>query len=517
MSDSWRAEFKQADRNKEVREIARVLASLEPGASAGSKLRLAMKFEDSIFHGADNLEDYRGKIKKRLRKLQKNYKPEKKPGETEREKQVEELRQKHGKSITYCMKRANVALKEMKARHGEEKALQLRQHLESVKQWAIDLGLLEKTTPNKNMPDELYEKLKSQIERRLENVRSHVVKLADPEQFFAETLEKAEGDCRGRASRILAPDVQKRYGQIHKVEMKPDEIFEKSMKQATASVPLPTRSQQNDEIAALVWLEKMRSCSTAALAFLVADDKSKMPIGTLTKLHSIAVEGNKFVSEVIKNRRKQQKAVEISLEDAWMKQLQLRTKAEETSANDDATKKKEAILMKPLVARSKLLFTPGRKTPPNLLPVFRMKQATLVRPPPRGAGTHLTLQFGKAFIMTIYFVPLVVRLTAHSETDSGSPKDSECAPWTSFSDELSGRNNLTVWGASGDYASLGHVVEERLRDASAHATRVLRQVFANNTKENASEIETEILEGTALVEFLHLARTTYMPDWKDDL
>jgi hypothetical protein len=43
---AWRASVQQSYRNNEVREISKVLASLEPGASASSKLRLAMQFED---------------------------------------------------------------------------------------------------------------------------------------------------------------------------------------------------------------------------------------------------------------------------------------------------------------------------------------------------------------------------------------------------------------------------------------------------------------------------------------
>lgn len=151
-----------------------------------------------------------------------------------------------------------------------------------------------------------------------------------------------------------------------------------------------------------------------------------------------------------------------------------------------------------------------------------MKEATLVRPPPHGEGSHLVLHFGKAFVMTIYFIPLVVRLTAYDESlDAAEPgkgdSSSECAPWISFSRGLAEQEELNVWGAKGDYSTLGHVVEERLCDASAHATSVLRRVFANHTKENAPDFETEILEGTALVEFLQLARTTYMPDWEDKI
>ena len=507
-SEAWRTQFRQADRNKQVKEIARVLASLEPGASAKSKFRLAMQFEDTVFHAADSLDDYQKRLSKRLRKLQKNYKPDKAPEETEREKKMEALREQSGKAILYCVRHAATAVKEMRKRQGDEKAKQLERYLEAAKRWASDLGLLENSVPNKSMTDEYLEQMSRGIERGLETLRQHVIKLADPDQYFIETLDKADEDSRGPGANILAPHVQKRYAQFYKTTMEPNQVFQDSMRQATLSVPLPTRSQSNDERAALIWLEKMRAAPTAALAFVATKDKSAIPKGTMSKLHKIATEGTKFVTEVIQNRRKQQKTPEVSLEDAWMKPLPIPT----TGAN-----KLDTFKDKPLVTRAKILFIPGRKTPPNLLSVFRMKQATLVRPPPRGEGSHLILKFGKAFVMTIYFVPLVVRLTAFVEERATTNENADCAPWVSVSQGLTQRDDLTVWGAKGNYAELGHIVEERLTDASAHATRVLRKIFTNNVKENAPEFEQEILEGTAVVEFLQLARTTYVPNWKDDI
>jgi hypothetical protein len=221
-------------------------------------------------------------------------------------------------------------------------------------------------------------------------------------------------------------------------------------------------------------------------------------------------------------RKQAQKPTQVTLEDAWMKNLQILSEDSIAAGNaNDKSLKGAPSNSKALVVRTKLLFTPGRKTPPNLLAVFRMKKARLVRPPPRGEGSHLILHFGTAFVMTIYFMPLVVRLTAYDDSSDANSSvetnNSECAPWVPFSHGLTERNSLTVWGAKGNYAELGQIVEERLRDASAQATRILRRIFTNKIKENAPEFEQEILEGTALVEFLHLVRTTYMPNWQDDI
>ena len=71
---NWRQSVQQSYRSQEVNEIAKVLASLEPTATAPqSKLMLASKFEDKMFNDAKDLKDYRKKISKRLKKMQRNY------------------------------------------------------------------------------------------------------------------------------------------------------------------------------------------------------------------------------------------------------------------------------------------------------------------------------------------------------------------------------------------------------------------------------------------------------------
>jgi hypothetical protein len=50
-----------------------------------------------------------------------------------------------------------------------------------------------------------------------------------------------------------------------------------------------------------------------------------------------------------------------------------------------------------------------------------------------------------------------------------------------------------------------------------HATHVvLRKCFRNSVKDKTMDFEVELLEATALLEFLHLSRRTYMPQWQDN-
>jgi hypothetical protein len=514
-NDDWRVSVEQSYRNTEVREIAKVLAGLEPGASSNSKLRLAMQFEDAVFKGATSLADYRKKLLKRLKKVQKSYVPTQQAANSNKERTIQELRQQYGDALRYILSHATKAIAEMLSKHGEEKAKQLRQHVEGVKLWAADLGLMENTKPNFAMSDEHLEKLTQHLERRTENVRSHVVKLADPDHFMLETLEKTQRDFEAKNSKYLAVNARKRYEQLQKKEFDPDALLKESMERAQASVPLPTRNQHNDERTALIHLDKMRAASTVLLAYMAVADKIAVPRNTLTKAQNVAVTGIAFVTNVMKNHRKEYKEPEVTLEDAWMKSLEIPVPVDALEVVGSPEKRRKLSSSGP-VLRSKVLLTTGRKTPSNLLPELKRKRATLVRPPPRGQGSHLILEFGQAFVMTIFFVPLLVELRASdAKADTKKTTDLKSASWIPLHNGLVDKK-LTVFGVSGTYETLGHVVTEKLRDASRHATHVLRKCFATAAKkENAADFEVEILEATALLEFLQIARNSYMPNWND--
>jgi exonuclease VII large subunit len=121
--DDWRASIQQSFRNAEVREIAKVLASLEPGSKESSKLRLAMQFEDSVFKSAASLDDYRKRLTKRLKKVQKSYKPPVQDETTQLssknvEHEIQVLRQKYGDAVRYIIQHSSSEYIEMKEKHG---------------------------------------------------------------------------------------------------------------------------------------------------------------------------------------------------------------------------------------------------------------------------------------------------------------------------------------------------------------------------------------------------------------
>lgn len=577
----WRTKVQQSYRNTEVRQIAKVLASLEPGASEASKLRLAMQFEDSVFKLGTSLADYHKRLTKRLKKLEKNYVPVVDANAPTREKErvIQELISKYGDDVKYIVKNAAAAIKEMKEKYGEDKAAQLQQHTEGVKLWAVDMGLVDKHQPNYGMSDQHLEKLKGNLEKRLQNVRSHTVKLVDPDAFLQETLQRTQDEFKdkGRVVRIQAENMRKRYEQMLQVvssaaastaaaasDFTPAQLLAQALEQAHRPVPpmigsssssssqgksgsdgaattpragntvLLKQSEVDARVrTAVLHLDKMRGASSVVMAYLCAPDKYSVPSTALVKAHCVAMAGIEVVRDVMREHRERQQTLEaetVHLEDAWLKPIVVPVK-EVALAEDDATGAPSAHqlpkLANRLVLRTRVLLTAGRKTPSNLVAALLSKGVTLVRPPPSGAGSYAQLNFERAFVMTIYFVPLLVTLRAYRSkpdadaTDDGGgggadEQDWKCGSWTPLHYGLPDREELTVGGAvKGTYETIGMAVEERLRDASAHATHALRTFFYNTVTANG-DFEVELVEASALLEFIQLTRDTFMPNWKED-
>jgi hypothetical protein len=585
----WRVSVPQSYRNTEVREIAKVLAALEPGASAASKLMLAMRFEDSLWRSASSLSDYRKKLAKRLKKVQKSYKPtaptptpEQQAATTSSE-LLQQLRQKFGHQLRYVAERGDQAVIEMRSKHGSEKAHQLQQHVDGAKQWAADLGIFTDDESkwhlaSCHLSEEQLRKLQAHLDRRMDNIRSHVVKQVDPNLFVEETLQKAEDDTidprNRKASKLLALTTNKRWEklaaqQAPSLDITPT-LLVNMLQEAQHPVPPPTRNRRNEKEGALLHLAKMRAASTAVLAYmgLAPEVKENMvlPRNALVKCHHVALQGAKAIAAVLQELQDKEGSDAATdpctLEDAWNKVLVPSHDMSATTGHLDETnaasktsnttvshvppakrlKLSSSIPRLQVYYKSRVLLTKGRKTPSNLVPALQRKRVKLIRGPD-GDGTHLILEFGTAFTMTIYMVPLLVTVRAYSTREStvgASPTTPNATAkvlsghssvvagctWTPIQEGLltstTAANNapehkLQVWGVQGTYSQLGHVVEERLRYASAHCTQVLRQCFGHHVRSTAvAEFEVEILEASALLEFLQLARTTYINNWHDD-
>jgi hypothetical protein len=594
-TNDWRASVLQSYRNAEVREIASVLASLEPGANRSSKLMLAMRFEDTIFKAASSLADYRKRITKRLKKLREKYEPttaptSATPSQTDVEVLLTQLRTKYGKAVKFIVQHADAAIHDVETKSGTERSNQLRSHTDSAVEWAKQLGIwdeapLSVSAAAARSSEGQLQQLQQHLERRVDNIRTYVVKHADPDLFLQETIEKKDRELKDRANRMLSICLSKLISKLQDKtnatvtatttttnqeqqgstnENNKSNVFDahkalqEALDKAQATVPPPTRNNSNDIQAAMIQLDKLKASSTALMAYFAIPDRHvTAPRNALEKIMTVVKEGSTFVQNVL-DQLPQRSTDHVTLSDAWTKLLELPSEVPSLEPEGGTpTKRLKGLDGQPittattttsganttthsrLYTSTRVLLTPRRKTPSNLLPALRRKRAQLVRPPHGSRGSHLILEFGTAFTMTIYLSPLLVSLRATREPSAShdSTKDitpardldgplmatttqlstKGCASWIPLYQGLTNRQDLAVWGVTdSSYESVGRVVEERLRDASMHATHMLRRCFANHVKDKTIEFEVEILEASALLEFLHIARTTYMPNWQDD-
>mmetsp|Transcript_10825 Transcript_10825/g.16110 ORF Transcript_10825/g.16110 Transcript_10825/m.16110 type:complete len:708 (-) Transcript_10825:276-2399(-) len=377
-TDDWRKSVPQSYRSEEVRAVAKVLASLEPNTLSSSKMMLAMRFEDTIFQSASSLNDYRKRLTKRLKKVQKSYKPpaegnaaDEKVNAAEANKKKEEemeqaLREQFGSKLLFITQHAADAIYIMKEKHGSQRAEFLKQHTDNAEQWAVEIGLpLPPGTPKrrKRIPRDpgYLDRLKSHLEQRVDNIRSHVVKMTQPDLFIGETLVKLEEDMDGLTAETLAKGTMEALKEAQKdsnttTNMKDNDVETTKALLSKALTPITTppltqtrlRSktyqEHNKSIreAAIAHVSKIKAASNALISYMALDAKGKLEVKSCLKSsHDVAVESLKLLDEICRKVESQleedeaadrdyykssnaegggkKKRKMIKLEDAWNK------------------------------------------------------------------------------------------------------------------------------------------------------------------------------------------------------
>ena len=503
---NWRQSIAQSFRSEEVRSIAKVLASLEPGATSASKTMLAMKFEDSIFKAASDLDNYRMTIAKRIKKLQKHYAKQQQQqqdasgeggiksvesADQTREREIlfeSELREEYGSRLLYIVKHATLAIRSTREKQGEHKADILQQHVNNAKQWAVHLGLhLPVTTGGgattlfvrqERRDMEFLNKLKGYLESRVDNIRSHIIKMADPDYFLEDALAKMDDTLlketitealRTTAATITNDDNVAGGGDEFEIECSIEQM-QQFVERLNTPIPIPRRYQDGDVLkAAVARIEKFRAGAQSLYTYIMLPvlDKTKFR-GTMSKCFSVVIECLNDLENDYNDLVKEEDGVDgsmidkdgkriIVLEDAWNNPMQFtelesgsdgeeettpaidmtiskddvppKTKRRKTNNNDaisstthEGSSSISSSSSTPIVIRSRYLLTPGRKPLSTLLPALQRKRAILVRSP---SVTFVKLVFGTAFEMTIYFVPLLVAIRAidHVRSSSSSSDD----------------------------------------------------------------------------------------------
>lgn len=521
---------------------------------------------------------------------------------------IAKLRIQYGESIRYIVKNAKSAVDDLEKKLGSEKARQLQQHTDSCRSWARNLKLMteeeleeiEKLNDSDGANNELNKPvqlslssmqcIEKHLKTRVGNIRSYVVKHADPDQFLLETLQSKDKlfaknhEASNLFRKALLAQInsqrdllQKHEDHLSKSSMRKNDSssvednfkgdpiisLQRTLEKALATVPPLTRNDNDSSKieASLRHLEKMRAASTAMMTYwtLKGDERFTMaPRDTLKKIHSVVRESTKFVlsinKELEKKQRRQKQIVgcasncdreeeknvcRVFLQDAWTKTIELPSYALELSTNGPSNKRLRTDLYRPYYRVQNLFQT---KLPhPSLLSAIRRKGAKLVLPENKvGANSvHLVLDLKEVFTMTVYLSPLTAALrakdcklsSAFNEScviGSGSNINSVSVAWLPLCHGLIQSSNngsdsfmtnsqqqqkqVSIWGVTSTYGSIGRVIEERLRDASTHATATLRKCFQIHVKEKVIDFEVELLEGSALLAFLDAVRLTYMPN-----
>ena len=575
-----------------MREIAKVLASLEPGATQSSKLMLAMRFEDALFNNATTLADYRKKLAKRLKKLKKNYKATANSPAlkiTTEAKQNEEkllsLKRTYGDALKFIVQHAPMAIAALREKHGAERASHLQQHTDNAKQWAEDMGLIKEgsgsaTGPGKatmasssttstststpQLSKETLERLESHLSQRVENIRSHVVKLTQPDLFLQETLDKLQKDAKPEATDILARTMQHRLKSLHWKELyeNPPKTLQDSLEKALKTVPPPTRERKSQRNTALVHLDTMRAASQALLAFLSVSDADQQRVQLPTKrddvmvrCHQSAVNGIDYLQEAVpaltadenendktphapsssssssssgaptssttnnnNNDNSEDKAKpkpkpkKVKLEDVWTKPIEM-PRPNGTSVHD--TDRDGTELSTHVAKRQKTTDSSTSKNDRNQKVRGIVLQSRVLLSPGRTCPSNVRAALRRKAATLIRCAQ-----TNHShivlDFDDAFRVSVYLSPLVV---RIQAKPKAdTNWNME----VLEEVANERLDYAEAQCTRVLRTCFAEQLSKAArissvpmSDFEVEISEATALLQFVQLLRATYMPYWED--
>ena len=270
--------------------------------------------------------------------------------------------------------------------------------------------------------------------------------------------------------------------------------------------------------------------------------------GSFRKAHDAFNEAKKFLKTYYKEDSMSDVSdrPNILLEDAWYKIMDYDkdNAIVETLEGIDASKESQQTpkYCRPLMMKTKILFVPNRPIPSNLIDALKQKGVEMIH---NDQLTYLVMKFGTAFEMFIYFSPLLVAIRAipSAITDEKykilSKEEHSAAlssPWklpghgismthvTKQRSHSSRKRNISgIWkeqpdtplaqgagGMTGDLITVSELVSRRLQYASAQATRCLRRCFADKVKLATTDFDTEISEGMAIMNFVNLARRTYM-------
>lgn len=459
--NSWQKNVSQDYRTEQVKMISQVLASLEPSATPESKLMLASQFETAVFKSAPSLEEYGKIIQKKLKKMQKNYKPPAALSNQQLEEQNKEkitqtkrrLKAMYVDKLQLIVLNGKATVTFMKSKGDIDKAITLGKHIDDAILWAAEIGAVPiesailintgnpPVIPFRNVDEQLkrLENIENYLKTRLENIRGYVLKTTLLDQFFGEKLEEMERDIilnpNTESQTLLLSAMQsalekegldlKGLTGISDVTDSVQQIKER-LRKIQSIIPIArSRSTDDQKEAMLAYIDRIRDICQIFLIGTSIDpqDSQKLDVsGSFRKAHEAFNDAKTFLKTYYSEdslRGEDDKSQKILLEDAWNKVLNYDTMNEiDTSVLEDDTANKEQNhtnkFHRRLATETKILFTPHKPVPYNLATALKRKQVEICK---NGLSTYLNMKFDSVFEINIYFCPLLVCIRSLSPSD----------------------------------------------------------------------------------------------------
>lgn len=473
-ADNWRKNIQQSYRSGEINNIAKVLASLEPGASAASKLMLASQFENMMFTAASDLADYKKKINKKLKKMQKNYKATEVPNKVILEQQKDgivllqrRLKSLYGEKLEMIVEKGRLTVEQYEEKVGKEKSKTLRDHIDTAIGWAADIGAvpnekailvatgqpvrLHNRSPQDNL--EHLRKVEKDLEKKVDNIRGYVLKLTKPDLFFAERLEEMEQNvllninssvCQAfvdgvsQALKSAGINAQTTSALLNNAATEAIaaapadkdtgvQVIKDLMENIRKVIPFPGNKHEEKE-AMLTHLNRIRVAVQVCVKYSILapkDPNTKLQLaGNLRKVHEAVYESITFLRHVYReDRSREGDSLSILLEDAWNKHMDYDRVMTDVGAAAEIGGSGENQQLSNIERMNTDTRTKGpkpvvirskilftKRLPPNNLLDAMKRKKVTVCG--NGNSSYLKMQFGEAFEMSVYFSPLLVTIRA---------------------------------------------------------------------------------------------------------
>lgn len=349
-----------------------------------------------MFSAASDLADYRKKIQKRLKKMQKNYHPPAAMnGEALLEQKKEEvvqlqrkLKSLYGEKLELIVKYGRHTVNEFREKCGDQKSKNLMDHVDQAITWAAEIGAVPvdksvlvatgKTVriPRRSPEETLayLNKISADLEKRVDNIRGYCVKLTRPDLFFAERLDEMETNVllkvdspvfttfvdslkealQSAGVDISAPSIVPTSGIDKDAGV---EALKDILEKLKTIIPIP-RSKEEEKEAMLGHLNRIRAACQFFISYsALSPDQPNTKLqlaGSIRKVYEGVHESLTVLRQAYKEDRSREGITTVLFEDVWTKLLDYDREMNEASTTNTSTLENNSIISEDTSSSDKL-------------------------------------------------------------------------------------------------------------------------------------------------------------------